>query len=413
LQPDKPARHDAPTDARAMSRRDFIRTGAAGAAALGLGAGPSPAQAADSRCQSLILLWMQGGVSHLDTFDPKPDAPADIRGPFKAIGTNVPGIRLGEHLSRLARVADKLAFIRSMHHGESAHEHGMSQVLSGCAPLPGVRHPSLGSIISNEFGWREGMPAYVAVPGTSFAAALGHLGHGWLDAAHQPLAVGADSAPASLDLRELQLPQESVVERVAQEGGKSHATRSTRFCAAMNLEKEPARVREAYGDSDLGRNCLLARRLVEMGARCVVVDEDGWDHHFRVFDSLQRRLPAFDRAVSALIHDLDDRGLLKTTMVLFLTEFGRSPRINGEAGREHWPDVFSVIAAGGGVRGGQAIGASDARGESPAENAITPGDLVRTVCHQMDMDPDRICAQPVPDRQTSLASRGRVIREMV
>ncbi len=410
----------------AMSRREFLRVGTAGAVGWGVVRRGPLAQAADAgaRCESVIVLWMQGGVSHLDTFDPKPDAPADIRGPFKAIGTNVPGIQLCEHLPRMARVADKIAFIRSMRHGEGAHECGMSYMLSGRAPLPGIRHPSLGTVISNELGWRDGVPPYVAIPGTSFAAALGHLGHGWLETVHQPLAIAGDPAHESFDQDGSTLPRENVVERLSQVGNAfdpAHRAvepmrdtmRSARFCAALNLEKEPDKIRDAYGDASLGRKCLLARRLVEAGVRCVTVDEDGWDHHFCAFDSLKRRLPVFDQAVSALIRDLDDRGLLKTTMVLFLTEFGRSPRINGEAGREHWSDVFSVFAAGGGVRGGQVIGASDARGELPLENAVTPGDLARTVCQQIGIGSNKGCAQSSLGQRASLVRGGRIIGEMI
>ena len=390
------ATRSAKTNTRsAMSRRDFVRVGVAGATGLGIARGVPCAQAADAGapCKSVILLWMQGGVSHLDTFDPKPDASADIRGPFKAVGTNVPGIQLCEHLPRMARIADKIAFIRSMHHGEGSHERGISYMLSGRAPLSGIRHPCLGGVISTELGWRDGVPPYVSVPGTISASGLDHLGHGW------------------------PLPREDVAERQAQDGISFNAVGdrivSARFRAALNSENEPDKIRAAYGSSDLGRKCLLARRLVETGVRCVTVDEDGWDHHFRAFDSLKRRLPAFDQAVGMLIRDLDSRGLLETTMVLFLTEFGRSPRINNEAGREHWPGVFSVFAAGGGVRGGQVIGASDARGELPIGNAITPEDLARTVCQQMGIGHGRDCAQPPPGRRTSLAGSGRVIPGMV
>jgi uncharacterized protein (DUF1501 family) len=277
----------------AISRREFLRLGAVGVGSAGV-ATFARAGAAGARCDSVILLWMAGGVSHLDTFDPKPDAPAEIRGPFKAIATNVPGIQLCEHLPRLARMADKIAFIRSMHHGEGAHECARSLMLTG---------------------WER-------------------LGSAWL-------------------------PGDDVSRQDA---------------------------REAYGASDLGDKCLLARRLVEGGARFVMVEENGWDHHFRAFDSLANRLPVFDRAVSALIGDLAVRGLLDRTLVVFATEFGRSPRINGEAGREHHPAVFSCFLAGGGIRGGQVIGASDARGEMPAENPITPEDLVRTVWRQLGVN---------------------------
>ena len=356
-----------------VSRRDFLRFGALGAVGLGL-ARHAEARVADAQCQSVVLLWMQGGMSHLDTFDPKPDSPSEIRGRFGVIPTNVPGLRLSEHLRGLAKVADKTVFIRSMHHPEGVHEHGMSYMLSGLKPCPTTCAPSIGSIVSKELGSRDGAPPYVAVPGTTFTAALGCLGPGYLEALHKPLAVAGDSP---------------------------------------DLAKEPPKSRDAYGRTSIGQKCLLARRLVETGVRFVMVDEDGWDHHYRAFDALERRLPAFDRAASALIRDLDERGLLETTMVLFMTEFGRTPRINREAGRDHWPNVFSVFAAGGGLRGGQVIGSSDKLGESPVSNPLTPEDLIRTVYHQLGVDADKRYAQTSLGRPMTILDGGHVIRELV
>jgi len=342
-----------------ISRRDFLRLGAAGAVGFGFLHEGAPAQAASirARCDSVILLWMQGGVSHLDTFDPKPDAPADIRGPFKTICTNVPGIQLCEHLPRMACVANKIAFIRSMRHAEGAHERAISHMLSGCRPLPGIIQPNLGTVISEALGPRGVGPRSISVCGD------GHFQHG--------------------------------------------------SSTAFDLGAEPARVREAYGSSGLGQKCLVARRLVEAGARFVAVEENGWDHHFRAFDALKNRLPAFDQAVSTLIGDLADRGLLDRTMVLFVTEFGRSPRINNEGGREHHCDVFSTFLAGGGIRGGQIIGASDAQGESVVDNPVTPEDLIRTVYHQIGINVDRKYAQTSLGWRMSIFNGGRVIGNVV
>ena len=347
------------SDGHDISRRDFLRLGTAGAVGFGFLHERPLAQAASigARCDSVILLWMQGGVSHLDTFDPKPDAPADIRGPFKAISTNVPGIQLCEHLPRMARVADKIAFIRSMHHAEGAHERGMSYMLSGCKPLPGISQPNLGAVISEALGSRGAVPRSIRLCDD------GHFQHG--------------------------------------------------SCAAFDLGVEPARVREAYGSGGLGQKCLVARRLVEAGARFVAVEENGWDHHFRAFDALKNRLPPFDRAVSALIGDLADRGLLDKTMLLFATEFGRSPRINNEGGREHHCGAFSAFLAGGGIRGGQTIGASGARGESAVDNPVTPEDLIRTVYHQIGINVDRKYAQTSFGWPMNILNGGRVISEIV
>jgi hypothetical protein len=283
-----------------FSRRQFLQWSAASAASMGFPHAGQPARAthAPARCDAVILLWMQGGMSHLDTLDPKPCAPSDIRGPFKAIGTNVPGIQLCEHLPRLARVADKITLVRSLWHDEAAHERGRSLLFGAWQQL------------------RQSIPP------------------------------GASSPDSSA---------------------------------------EPPKLRESYGNTPLGRKCLAARRLVETGARFVTVQEDGWDHHFRVFDALKNRLPAFDLAVSALIRDLAARGLLDRTLVVCATEFGRSPRINNEAGREHHPAVFSCLLAGGGMAGGQVIGASDARGEAPASQPMTPDNLLGLIAAQLGL----------------------------
>ncbi|MCX7825895.1 MAG: DUF1501 domain-containing protein [Verrucomicrobiae bacterium] len=374
-----------------FSRRDFLRVSALGALGAGL-TRHAEARAAGAPCRSVILLWMQGGMSHLDTFDPKPDAPSEIRGRFGVIPTNVPGIRLSEHMRGLAQVADKTVFIRSMHHPEGMHERGMSYMLSGLPPCPTTPAPSIGAIVSKELGPRDGVPPYVTIPGTSFTAALGCLGPGYLDAGCQPLRVTSDESGERFHAKDLR-------ERWTLE--------------ALDLTKEPLKQRDAYGRAGIGLKCLLARRLVEAGVRFVTVDEDGWDHHYRAFDALERRLPAFDRAVSALIRDLGERGLLKTTMVLFMTEFGRTPRINREAGRDHWSTVFSVFAAGGGLRGGQVVGSSDKLGESPASNPITPEDLIRTVYRQLGIDADKRYAQTSLGRPMNILDGGHVIRELV
>jgi hypothetical protein len=399
----------------AVSRRDFLRAGTLAAMGLGLGShlhAASAAKPAAARCESVVLLWMQGGVSHLDTFDPKPHAPAEVRGEFRAIPTCVAGIQLCEHLPRMARIADKIAFIRSMHHPEGAHERGMSYMLSGFNPTPAVNHPSLGSVVMKELGPRRGMPPYVTLPGTSFAAALGYLGPGYLEPSHEPLALAVDPVSNRVRVRDLDLPHESTAER-------ADATTATRAQAraipggVLDLSRESNAARAAYGRGSFGQKCLLARRLIEAGSRFVTVDDDGWDHHFRGFEALEKRLPPFDQAVATLISDLDDRGLLDKTLVVFLTEFGRTPRINREGGRDHHPGVFSVFLAGGGVRGGQVIGASDARGELPASHPITPEDLVRTLYAQLGIAPCKQYAQTALGRPMPVLEGGELIRGLV
>jgi hypothetical protein len=413
------------------NRRSFLRAGVLGASGLSLSqllrleaqAAPSA-----SRKPSVIILWMRGGPSHLDMWDPKPDAPAEFRGEFGSIDTNVPGIRLGDLMPMCAGVMDKWSLIRSLYHGDAGHSSGDQICFTGypSGPNPDENvHPSCGSIVARQLG-REtpDLPAYVMIPKLVPGAGSAYLG-----VACKPFETLAD--PANLGrfrLSAFDLPEGVSVERVGDRrdllknfdvvrrevdaSGQMDALdrfhqkawdilTSNRAHDAFDLDREPEPIRERYGympafDPKAADRCgspawsqriLLARRLIEAGVRLVTVDLRWWDTHVKGFESLKLGfLPRFDRAYSALIEDLEQRGLLDSTLVIAWGEFGRTPRVNPQAGRDHYPNVFSAALAGGGVKGGRVVGESDAKGAFPKSNAKTPQDVLATLYRHLGID---------------------------
>jgi len=413
-----------------LGRRSFLRLGTLGLAGftLGdllasrtLGAGETPAPA-----KAVIVLWLWGGPSHLDTFDPKPDAPLEYRGPFESIASAVPGLRVNELLPGLARHADKFALIRSMHHESNDHgiagTIGLTGAISGAVGLDGksegdALRPSLGAIVGRLRPGRPGaLPPYVVL-GNPLHQGLKRVvgeGGGTLGSAADPFRLDYEPGQG-LRLPEVALPESvtaarlqarwdlhgsldapagpgaaSKMERHYQLARSLIASRST--TRALDLEAEPVRVREAYGSHRFGQSCLIARRLVEAGLPFVQVNwsthvecpedagDGGWDMHDRYFQIMQDRHGwMLDRALSALLDDLQVRGLLESTLVVAVGEFGRMPRINDRAGREHWNACYSALIAGGGIAGGRVVGASDRRGERPVDRPCTPADLNATI----------------------------------
>jgi hypothetical protein len=423
-------------------RRDFLRVG--GLSALGLGLADAlrrraRAEGPRAAVKNCILIWLDGGPSHLETFDLKPDAPAEVRGPYRPVATNVPGLEIGEHFGRLARVMDRACVIRSMTSELGEHNFGRHYLLTGYRPSPVLEYPSFGSVIARSHDRASGLPSYVAVPDASPQA-----GPGYLPAEFGPFAVGDDPSRPDFRVRDLESAPELAgrldrrrrfladfdrfergVERDAAAGGRdAHFERAYRLITspaakgAFDLSREPAAVRERYGMHRVGQSCLLARRLVEAGCPFVTVKDVGWDTHQQIDRALREgyvggragMIPKLDQALATLLLDLDGRGLLGETLVLVMGEFGRTPKLNSAGGRDHWPRAFSVLLAGGGVRGGQVIGRTDARGESPAWRPITPADLARTVYTLLGIDPDRefLTADGRPVR---VASGGEAIPE--
>lgn len=431
------------TEYNALSRRNFLSTGLKAGALLGLSMTDlfeaEEAQAAGlqgATAQSAVVIWLGGGASHLDTFDLKPDAPAEIRGQFNPINTKADGMQISEHLPLLAQHADKFSLIRSMTTGEAAHERGTHYMLTGFQPLPGFGVPSYGAVASKFLPPKSALPPYIAVPGQ-----LQYGGAGFLGAALDPFSPGGDPNSGGFKVRDLDLPGGMTLERMDRrktlreavdsafsrfEKGSDRAKAVNSFYnraygllssaearAAFDVSKEPAKVREAYGRTQLGQSLLLARRLVEGGVRFVTVSSGGWDTHNNAFSNLSRNLlPTLDKGVAAFIEDLSQRGLLKSTMVIVMSEFGRTPVVNRDGGRDHHARCFSVLVAGGGVKGGVVVGSSDTKGFEPAERPVKPEDLAATIYQCLGIDYTQSITSPEGVRIT-LSRGGRHIGELV
>ncbi len=381
-----------------LTRREFLRAGALGVGTVGLSLADLQADDAkkDVNC---ILLFLVGGPSQLDTWDLKPDAPSTVRGPFRPINTNVPGIRIGEHFPRMARQAHRYALVRSVHHEESPiHETGHQLMQTGRVFRDGQEYPHYGAVLSHQYGPRvPSVPPFVVLP-----SPMGHTGvsvsHGQsagpLGPSHDPFVIQAD--PARLHGQAL-LDAVDDAHR-AHDAAQSKAPGlddlfSRRAKTAFNLAAESGDLRDRYGRNTFGQSCLLARRLIENGVRLATVNMFDtvynavtWDCHAdgealaTTLDDYRDILcPMFDMAYSALLEDLAERGLLDTTLVVAMGEFGRTPLLNPRGGRDHWPGVWSILFAGGGVRGGQIVGSSDRTGSEPRDRPVTPAEVAATI----------------------------------
>ena len=425
-----------------VRRRAFLRVGALGLLGVSMAdvlrsRSLAKARGEPSNETAVIQVLLGGGPSQLETYDPKPDAPAEFRGELGAISTNVAGVALGELFPRQARLMDKLALVRSLHHDTSDHAAGSHWVLTGSAsgdPTPRVNdRPSVGSVAARLRGAnRPGLPAYVALPRPPAFAQGAYLGP-----AYNPFSPDA-SAGVDAPLRDLERPDGLSPDRLDDRRGllarldrleRSLDPSGTmagmdRFTAdaytmitgpearrAFDLTREDPRLRDRYGRTPVGQGCLLARRLVEAGVTFVTVVDGGWDHHSQVFANCRAMLPALDAAVATLVDDLHDRGLDRRVLVLVWGEFGRTPRVNGSAGRDHWPGAFSALLAGGGLKTGQILGASGRRGEAPTERPVRPGDVVATVYQVLGIDPTQTFAD-ASGRPIPVLSEGRPIAEL-
>lgn len=429
-----------------LQRRAFLRLGLFGclgidlAACLRLRAAEQTPRAQAKNC---ILIWLDGGPSHLETFDPKPDAPAEVRGPFKAIATNVNGVYVGEHLSRTAGLCDRLAIIRSV--TSPLGEHGLAHhyLLTGYQPSPVLTYPSYGSVVThvNSSSNPVALPPYIVLP-ESRAAGSGFLGIG-----SEPFVIGGDPSLSGFKVRDLEYfpgvddrrisrrreflrdfdRMQSEIES-ADVGPDTAFERAYRLATApeakraFDLTEEATEVRDRYGRKTFGQSCLLARRLVQRGVPFVTVTNPGWDTHADLVLQLRDGysgaqqgvglIPTFDLGFSALVEDLHRTGLLDETLVVVMGEFGRTPKLNTRGGRDHWPRVFSVVMCGGGIRGGQAVGSSDRLGESPQDNPVTPNDLARTLYACLGINPDRELFTPY-GRPILVNQGGKLIRGLI
>lgn len=414
-------------------RRDLLRVG--GLTAMGIGLGDffrlQRAQAVDSkmgsRAKSCILIWLDGGPSHLETFDPKPDAPSEVRGPLESIATSIPGVRLSECLPYSAKMLDRMAVIRSMTSPLGEHNFGTHYLMTGYKPTPVLEYPTFGATLSHVRSQQQEptanvLPPYIAVP--DFGVGGSRLsGGGYLPAQTRPFSVGGDPARTDFQVRDLDFYRGLDLQRLdrrrqfvntidqfsrsldaaAPTSADPDLERAYNLISseeakrAFRMSEETQETRRRYGNKSIGQCCLLARRLVERGVPFVTVNNRGWDTH----NDLNTRLklgfagaqvgvglvPSLDLALTALIQDLEDRRLLEETLIVVMGEFGRTPKLNAQGGRDHWPRVFSVALAGGGVAGGQVIGSSDSVGEGPQDRPVTPSDLAATIYSLLGIDP--------------------------
>jgi Protein of unknown function (DUF1501) len=424
-------------DCVSLSRRDIVLAGTLGPVGLGLIdlLGTSRAAASSQRrANSVILLFMWGGPSHLDTWDMKPNAPLEVRGPFRTIATNVPGLNISEHFPRLATRAHNYTIVRSMTHTDPAHLSPVHHLMTGrVAPKPNsdadgasrFDAPCLGAVVRKLSPGNGPLPTAVTLPwAVSHPSAPGGVAPGqsggWLGPAFDPFLVTGNLNSASFRVAGLQGPADVSKDRLltrsgllqtldlstAQSGSYGQLRHkaldllaSPKVLTAFDLTLESAATRDKYGRHAHGQSCLMARRLVEAGTRLVTVNfpDDGqafWDTHGNNFPSLQKRLmPPADQGFAALLDDLEARGLLDETLVVWVGEFGRTPRIEN-GGRQHWPRCYSAVLAGGGVRGGSVYGSSDKIAAYPAENPVSPADLTATMYHALGIDPET----PTADR---------------
>ena len=414
-----------------LTRRDFLRAGVLSAGAVGLSLAELAQAGTDSASDiNCIVLFLVGGPSHLDTFDPKPGAPAEVRGPFRPIHTNVAGINLCEHLPRMAQMADRFALVRSVHHNEAPiHETGHQLMQTGRLFCGGEEHPHYGAVLSHLRGPRRaGVPPFVVLPApianTGVSVSHGQTA-GYLGALHEPFIVEVD--PSRLEDRKSLLAAVDAAHCAQDKSPLPGASPlfSARAKNAFDLPTEKESLRERYGKHMFGQSCLLARRLIEGGVRLVTVnmfesvfDKVTWDCHAdggalaTTLDDYRDILcPMLDQAYTALLEDLSQRGLLETTLVLTMGEFGRTPQLNPRGGRDHWPGCWSILFAGAGIRGGQVIGTSDRTGSEPKDRPVTPSEIAATVYRALGMNPQRRLARP--DDQSFALSDAEPIHELL
>jgi len=418
-------------------RRRFLQAGAFAALGLTLAdylrltqtnAAPARGKANDRRA---IHVNLAGGPSQLDTFDPKPDAPAEIRGEFGVVKARN-GERFCEHLPKLADCSDRFALVRSATHNLGAHAPAGLFLATGNRPLPSLLYPGYGAVAGREKPAPRDLPPWVSIPDGGSA--------GYLGVAHNPYAVGGDPNAKDFGVRSLSLPKGFPAERLARrqrlaaeldafgDGDRSDVIRgldrfaeqamaiiaSSRTRTAFDLQQEPRRVRDLFGRTTFGQSLLLARRLIEAGVRFVSVQFPvTWDTHDRNFTRLkEQNLPMLDRGLSALLLDLEQRGLLDETVVFVTGEFGRTPRVNKDAGRDHWPHAFSMLFAGGGVKGGQVIGKTDATAAQVSERPVTPEDAAATLYRLLGIDAKKEYQTP-SGRPVALVRDGKAMAELV
>ncbi len=428
------------------SRREILRAGTLGFLGLGLdewfrlrsraGTGTSP------KVKNCILIWLAGGPSHLDTFDPKPNAAANVRGEFKPVATSVPGLQISEVLPNLAKVMNRVTLVRSMTSPESDHGWASHHMLTGYRPSPALEYPGYGSVVAKAREAKRGMlPPYVAVPDAPISGLSGYL-----TPAYDPFAVSGDPNQAGFRVRNLTPPDRLTLARLMRRRdmvkslddfsrdvpATSLTTSRDQFSeqayslltssaaqAAFRMNEESDSIREKYGRTTFGQSCLLARRLVEAGVSFVTLNDRGtgplgWDTHAQNFPTIKNTLaPPLDKGVAALVEDLTDRGLIDDTLVVMMGEFGRTPKINQNAGRDHHGRANSILLFGAGIPAGLVLGRTDAGGDAPAERPVTPADLAWILYYKLGIDPSNTRFEAPDGRPIRLVDEANPPRELI
>ncbi len=437
------------TNCQGVRRRDCLKLGLGAALGTGLvdllrlrGTAYATEAALKTEARSCILVWLDGGPSHYESFDPKPEAPSEVRGDFETIDTKTPGMLFSENCPKLASISNKLAIIRSIRHDQGNHGAGNHYMMTGAPPRIPVGcgafvsfHPSLGSVTAYERGNQKGLPAYFSMPSMSRSG-----GPNFLGAQYAPFVVSDNPNADKFRVRDVALPGgltderfghrkdlRALVDKLPRIAEKAAGdpvnaldeyyqqgyslVSSPEAQKAFDVASEPKELRDRYGRSSFGQRALLARRLVEAGVPFITLYEGGWDHHANLFGAFKKQLPEIDTAVSALIEDLDQRGLLDSTLICVLGEFGRTPKINKDAGRDHWSNAMSVLMAGAKIPGGQVIGATDRAGYSAVDRVLSPENFASSVYRKLGIDPDKIYYTPL-GRPTHLVSDPTPIAEL-
>lgn len=425
------------------SRRGFLQAGAATGLGLSLAellmlrdarAEQKSYDFIEAKATSLIHVFLPGGMAQQESFDPKPYSPLEYRGEMGTIKTKT-GEVFSDAVPQLAARADKFAVIRSMTHGEAAHERGTHNMFTGYKPSPALQYPSFGSVVSHEYGPRNNLPPYVCIPNMPNEFA----GSGYLSSSYGPFSLGDDPNNPNFKVRDLDLAggvdearfvrRKAALERINSRFGSMVSADNVQAMdtfyerayslldspqarEAFDISKEDNALRDAYGRNQAGQRLLTARRLVEAGVRLVTLTYGGWDHHQNITAAMRGQMPPLDQALAVLLDDLGSRGLLDSTLVMVSSEFGRTPKINPDAGRDHWPKVFSVMMAGGGIKGGMIYGASDATATEPEIDPVGPEDLATTVYHLLGIVADKELMAP-GDRPIEIVDGGKVLTDLI
>ncbi|QEG02431.1 hypothetical protein Mal15_65520 [Stieleria maiorica] len=435
-----------------LTRRDGLKLGLGGLIAGGLtgalasrarGAATTDAKRRPAEAEACILVWQDGGPSHYETFDPKPDAPVEIRGSYQPIATQTPGVHFAQPMQKLAAISNELAIVRSIRHDQGNHGAGNHYMMTGAPPRIPVGcgafvsfHPSLGSVVAKEIGAPHGIPAYFSLPRMSRSG-----GPNFLGSKYAPFVVPDSPNSSSFRVRDVTIPSGLTDDRFAsRQQIRKHVDTMLRFNdasvadptlavdefygqgmqiisskeaqAAFDIHQEADEIRDAYGRNTFGQQALLARRLVGAGVPFVTLYQGGWDHHTDIFKALDSKLPPFEATIAALISDLKQQGMLERTLVVVLGEFGRTPKINTRGGRDHWSNAMSVMFAGGKTPGGQVIGATDRQGYAAIERVLSPENFVSTIYQKLGIDPGQMMYTP-EGRPTHLVSDATPITELM